>query len=573
MERNAWHYHEYVCPLCGLPFRMAGERGWILDGREVPPPPEFDNEDAIAMLARNELWLEDVTLLCDPDDEIGLLIPSFAYEDLGNPEINPLRGWHPSIWPLPQPLASSNIEEYKAKHMGGPCFYLYEPGGTRREVNVNNLDFPTFDGRSYIPIHSKCLYMAKRTISSSSQKYISSIRGLFLALRWRHAISLSCGLEAQDPVNYTLGQAFWYRPYGSFWEGGVYDEKGNSKAERLGPTQDVEFNLLYTFLGDPIEVEDLTDTLLSNLEPCRRDAAEDEARSFQAHIATLPEDVFQIILSHLRPYYRDLPRKATNMIPQSFWKNELMMADNGLLPWLWDMEPDKVNSKANEPCPEGEDFEWNWELLFRQLSRGVDGGIRPDVPDHIDVYKSSYTPKEFDEHLWTYTGYDDDLRNVPRGLHNRRRIWQLLEEIFVGDQFPTVDIPNEFMLSVQRSLGDDFSVVDEPREVELPPNRMFCMLPWNKDGSRRDGDDVMRLPLIVDSRAFVRRIGGEVYVIDRTPGQYQRISQFRELNDEEWETLSCEPASVAEILEVIRKRGYPISVQDPRPGDETPLHM
>lgn len=47
-------------------------------------------------------------------------------------------------------------------------------------------------------------------------------------------------------------------------------------------------------------------------------------------------------------------------------RKRIMLAGKGLLPWLWDIKPDQVNSKANEPCPGGQDFEWNWELLVRQ---------------------------------------------------------------------------------------------------------------------------------------------------------------------------------------------------------------
>ena len=100
------------------------------------------------------------------------------------------------------------------------------------------------------------------------------------------------------------------------------------------------------------------------------------------------------------------------------------------------MDPALINAKATEPCPKGDSFEWNWELLVRQLSRGVDFG------DHQDVLSGNY-----ELHPWWHKGtdaamecffactsYADDLRHVTAGLHNRRRIWQLLEEMFVGDR-------------------------------------------------------------------------------------------------------------------------------------------
>jgi hypothetical protein len=244
MESNAWHYQEYTCSVCGLPFRSADQRGWILDARVLPLPPEFDNEDAITELAKNEFWLDDVVLFCDPDDEVGELIPSFAYEELRN-YANQSRDPHLSTLHLGQPVKrSSTIEEHKAVHMGGPCFYLCEPDGMKREVNVHHWDFPTFDGRAYVPIHSACLTMAKRVIAFSPQTYLRSLRSLFLALRWRHAVSRKSG-EMQEEANYMLGSSCWYRPCWDFWESGDYYEGENSKAQWPGPTKDADFNLLY----------------------------------------------------------------------------------------------------------------------------------------------------------------------------------------------------------------------------------------------------------------------------------------------------------------------------------------
>ncbi|KAI0399270.1 hypothetical protein F4802DRAFT_590282 [Xylaria palmicola] len=537
MESNAWYNEECICSVCGLPFRSADQRGWILDVRALPLPPEFDNEDAIIELAKNELWLDDVVLLCDPDDEMGALIPSFAYEELRNYG-NQSRETHPSSLHLGQPVErSSAIEEHEAAHMGGPCFYLYEPSGAEREVNIHHWDFPTFDGRSYIPIHSACLTLAKRVIAHSAQTYMRSLRSLFLALRWRHAVSRKSG-ETREKSNYELGSSYWYRPYWDFWELGDYYEGGNSKARWPGPTNDAEFNVLYTFLSDPMEIRNLTETLLANLEPYRHDADDTEARQLRAHLLNLPEDILHIILSHLRTC-RELPRTPTYTLPQSFWKDELMRAGKGLLPWLWDIEPNKVNSKASEPCPGEDDLKWNWELLVRQLSRGVDGGIRPDVPEHIDVYASSDSREQykFTEDLWTFTGPADDIEYVPKGLHNRRRVWQLLEEMFVGDHLPVAG----------ESYRDSEQLLLTEQCVELP---------WTKQGGLRES--AVWLPVIQTNKAFVRRSGGAVYAIaNKARLQYWQTREFRMLHGEEWEE-PVEPASVVEILKVIRKLGYPV---------------
>ncbi|KAI0179935.1 hypothetical protein GGR52DRAFT_529048 [Hypoxylon sp. FL1284] len=538
MERNAWSYREYSCSVCGLGLRSPDcSTGALLEDRGAPLP-GFDTEDAIAKLAKGEAWLDDIRLLCDPDDEVMQLIPSFSYQNLSHTTGKQRILTHPSLPPPLQPFAISPIQEFKGEHMGGPCFYLYDHDGTKREVNVDHWDFPTFDGRPYIPVHSACLDMAKRMMKSSSHKYLSSVRGLFLALRWRHAMSNMFGAACAE-ANYTLGSTCWYLPREYFWESGEYyeDESGESKAQWPGPTNDAEFNLLYTFLGDPVEIENMTDEILSNLKPCRRQIGEAKANNLGSQLAALPDDIYHIILSHFRSF-RDLPREAVYALPQHFWKNELMLAGGGLLPWLWDIDPNKVESKANEPCPGGDDFEWNWELLVRQLSCMVDGGIRPDVPE--DTESSDHLREQFKcvEDLWGFNGYGTVLELVPRGLDNRRRIWQLLEEMFVGDQLP---LAGELLWDNTLCL----------------PRQDCVQLPWTKEGALKES--AIWLPSINthNGGAFLRRIGGQVYrKPKRCPMQYWQTAEFRR-NGGEGCDEPVKPASVPEILEVIRKLGYP----------------
>ncbi|KAI6090243.1 hypothetical protein F4821DRAFT_228897 [Hypoxylon rubiginosum] len=242
LEYNAWRLREYLCSVCGLPLRCPDcDTGAFLEDRRTPLS-GFDNDDAIAKLAKGEQWLDDVKLLCDPDDEAAHLLPSFSYENLRDFGVH--IDTHLSFLPPIQPLARSGIEEFQAEHMGGPCFYLDDHDGIRHEVNVDNWDFPTFDGRPYIPIHSACLNMAKRVIKDSSNRYLSNIRSLFISLRWRHAVSNIFG-AARAEANYMLGPTCWYLNSELFWESGAYYPDESDKAQWPGPTQNGEFNLLY----------------------------------------------------------------------------------------------------------------------------------------------------------------------------------------------------------------------------------------------------------------------------------------------------------------------------------------
>ena len=158
-----------------------------------------------------------------------------------------------------------------------------------------------------------------------------------------------------------------------------------------------------------------------------------EVRVFQGRLNSLPTELLDAIYVAMASP-RDLPRITTCILPQQFWKD--LLRSGTALPWLWDVDPALIDAKAAEPCPKGDSFEWNWELLVRQLSRGVDFGDRQDVPSgnyELHHWWHDETDAAM-ECFFTCTGYADDLRDVPAGLHNRRRIWQLLEEMFVGDR-------------------------------------------------------------------------------------------------------------------------------------------
>jgi hypothetical protein len=247
MANNAWHYEDHRCSVCGLPLRTA-EQGWLLEvkGQTLSfQAPAFSTDEAMVELEQNERWLDDVVLLCDPDDEMGQLIPSFKYENLSDYELLLVpRTRFPSSSTPRITTKSSAIEEHEALHRGGPLFYLVEPEGGKRDVNIHHWDFPTFDGRAYIPIHSNCLTIAKKVLASSRPKFLKNMRSLFLALRWRHAIARISGGE-RETSNFMLQPAYWYAPNWIFWEANDCNENLDRSQLWPGPTTDAEFNMLY----------------------------------------------------------------------------------------------------------------------------------------------------------------------------------------------------------------------------------------------------------------------------------------------------------------------------------------
>lgn len=280
---------------------------------------------------------------------------------------------------------------------------------------------------------------------------------------------------------------------------------------------------------NPLSIKDLTAGLLENLvQTPKQDTSQERASRFWQLFASLPPELTKMIYDYLP--FRDLPRITTGLLPQFFWKTHL---ENGSLPWLWDFSPPLIAAKAAEPCPGGSSYEWNWELLFRQLSRSIDYGSRNDLPQGTNPNERSISYPDLGplEHLWTTTGYHDDLRFVSPGLHHRRRVWQLLEEMFVGDVIPWAD---EIWYQDPRHATDK-----------------FIQMYWAKNGNvLTEPFWVPRINMI----GHVRRISGEVYIHEGVDSlQYWQARRPPGIKQ-------MESASPEEIREQMRSLGPPASL-------------
>jgi len=110
------------------------------------------------------------------------------------------------------------------------------------------------------------------------------------------------------------------------------------------------------------------------------------------------------ISDHIRSFMQgSLPLECTYLMPQSQWAEVFFR-----IPFLWDLDMETIRKKTGSK----EDLEkWNWEKLTRQIMSPV-----PAMADAGD-----------DDDAWDLSevGLDD----IPGGLTNRRRIWQVLEEM------------------------------------------------------------------------------------------------------------------------------------------------
>ncbi|KAF9877478.1 hypothetical protein CkaCkLH20_05178 [Colletotrichum karsti] len=518
----------YPCQICGLKCQHSEHWYFSLPG---------DIGDEVNVEIE---WCSNVLLLCDPDDEFGQLLPDFTYQNMPQLITPPDHRQIPdTIRPRCQ---ASDIEVHEANYYIDGSLERVTPEGF--SVNLNYRERETDDERVYIPVHAACLEMARRVAASSRIAHIKSMRGLFLALRWRDGISAKCNLlwgNGYPEVNYMLVSHGFYLPHRR-WNTEKYHGMDWS-----GPHPTARENLFHALAQNPLEIDDLTTCLLKNLQPCRqRTALTGESRKIAANIDKLPREIVNAIFYEMG--CKELPRASTHLASQSIWKDQLKAGSRGFLPWLWDIDVDAIDAKDAELCPGGAGFEWDWELLVRQLTRGVDYGVRPEFPGGTRPIVPSRVLSEKRTYNTVCTGYHTDLANVPAGLHNRRRIWQLLEEMFVGDSLPRA-------VGYERRRGGT---------VHVPVRKECVPLWWDKSGERVLSSPIP-IPSINGINRFARRLGGDVFAVD--DGEDDRL-QYWQMPPEESrdgdpaaggsEEPKTSPATVEEIYAVLRPLGYPV---------------
>ncbi|KAH6876727.1 hypothetical protein B0T10DRAFT_585112 [Thelonectria olida] len=152
---------------------------------------------------------------------------------------------------------------------------------------------------------------------------------------------------------------------------------------------------------DPLLVPDLTAKLLSNLEQV--DAS---SSPFAANFASLPPEVRDMI----DPLVLRVPVniECNYRMPQAYWKEIFFQ-----IPFLWDLDKEVIASKLSTDLA---GKEWNWEKITRQV-------LSPPKVAALSEDEISHEPWDYKE-----VGL-----LVPDGLTNRRRIWQICEDMYPND--------------------------------------------------------------------------------------------------------------------------------------------
>lgn len=162
-------------------------------------------------------------------------------------------------------------------------------------------------------------------------------------------------------------------------------------------------------MADPAYAPGLTDMLVENLKVSTPEPMTPEIKGFQERFLALPQELQDHITSFLNTKTA-LPRHSTRLLLQKEWKRMLVYGRQ--LSFLWDLDIATIESA--DPT-----MTLDWEQLVRSLSQVAVRHFLSKIPTSTAMDVICY----------------DQLR-VPNGLRNRRRIWQLVEGMFVGDVLP-----------------------------------------------------------------------------------------------------------------------------------------
>ncbi|RSL52470.1 hypothetical protein CEP54_010892 [Fusarium duplospermum] len=335
-------------------------------------------------------------------------------------EQDPLH-WHPHSWresvlaldgptwsydePGPKSMAvpSDQVTIYAARATLRSREVSLIPIGRSVSLQLENLPGqheshdPVSGKRWYLGIHSACEKIARR-VMQSPQAHIRTIGDLWMTLERRCVKSawdatifppyLPKLPDSRPGEQIKLGLLRYYIPRCAIYtDEGCLDDPGEDWWDY-----------------DPLSIPRLTTVLLSNLEQLNPSTT--SSGQIEHHIDSLPPEIKDRIITDL--VHQNLSLNCEYSMPQYLWKQALLR-----VPFLWDIDGEVIEEKIQEAKQGG--FEWNWEKITRQLLTEV------TVVDEED---------EDEPVTWNYARVG---LIVPPGMCNRRRIWQILIEMYPND--------------------------------------------------------------------------------------------------------------------------------------------
>ncbi|KAK8084114.1 hypothetical protein PG996_002895 [Apiospora saccharicola] len=443
------------CTICGCP---------------ICPPPQRPSEGGVEGVEQQQpeeeeqpKWLEQAVMLSDPAEEFETL------------EMHYRAGKKPGVPELEFTHDDQEIQRDEVT-MATPDECILTKDGTRVRPNWgvgldNDGQRRHPDSTPYgIVVHAACLDVVERVMRKRSRRRRClgggpSLRTLWKVLRMRLD---TCDNELMGRTNWSTQFApLWLRNFfyqyltptefttGDRWRISWREDHGkwvsghrnDGIARLLSPSRFfalrkydwilgvygvptylyIDLTVVYMqLLEDPTTIPDLTNILLSNIKRVEVEAVDQETQAFRNAFMSLPLELRDHILDLLSSC-DDLHLFCTRLLPQESWRD--MLLGKKCLSFLYDIDGAAVLRFAQTKEEEPDANTVDWESLVRSLSRGVWTGR--------GYYQPPDYGYEWDFELPKNDYYYCDLQAAPAGLRNRRRIWQLVEEMFVGDALPS----------------------------------------------------------------------------------------------------------------------------------------
>ncbi|KAK8036549.1 hypothetical protein PG991_001686, partial [Apiospora marii] len=416
-------YRLMICNICGCPI--------------FPPPPQA-SEGGVEE-GEHPKWLGQAVMLSDPAEEFETL------------ELHYRAGKKPGVPELEFTRDDQEIQRDEVT-MATPYECLLVKDGTRVRPNWG-VGHDDGGGRhpSSTPygilVHAACLDIVERAMRNKSRRrnpHVHSLRALWKVLRMRR--------DACD--NELMGTDYGPAQHEPLWRRNFHYLYNRNPLSSFVRTSRRGFDGEWVFffflfqitagfpecicaeltvvcmqsLEDPTTTPDLTDMLLSDVRRVESEAVHQEAQSFRQAFMSLPLELRENILEFLSAC-DDLHSFCTRLLPQEVWRD--MLLGKKFLPFLYDIDDAAVLRCVQETEGKAGNKQVDWESLVRSLSRGAWASRDcrgPPPPYDGDEDGGGWDPR---------TGYYYCDLPAPTGLRNRRRIWQLAEEMFVGDVLPS----------------------------------------------------------------------------------------------------------------------------------------
>ncbi|KAK8043890.1 hypothetical protein PG994_012728 [Apiospora phragmitis] len=390
-----------LCAICGCPVR---------------PPPQRPAEVGVEGLREQQRqrqqedtqlqWLSKAVMLSDPAEEFETLEQHYR------------AGKKPGVPELAFARDDEEIQKDKVTVTTTDECILERDGSRIRPNWGAGLDEAGGRHRGSTPygivVHEACLDITEMAMRKSRRPVrVRSMRTLWKVLRMRHDTydNLLMGGEvvgARDTSSLATNIYYLFmepEPHpGSDWRDPFRTNYGDWLLENPTTTPDLSIVL--------------HDKLHYYVQPVEYNAADPKTEAFRHRFLNLPLELRQHILDLLSSC-DDLHLTRTRLLPREAWRN--MLLGKRFLPFLHDLDEAAVLRYVQQYGRKRE-TKIDWEQLVRILSRGA-----WVAKSKLDYFCNQWDPRQG----YYYCGFPASI-----GLCNRRRIWQVVEEMFVGDLLP-----------------------------------------------------------------------------------------------------------------------------------------